>query len=762
MSKRCRHLLPLTALGALALAAAGAMAQEAAPETSDDSTPFSPLGLKNRPITLPDWRGDGTGALRLGLGYTSDDNYMFGEYNGLSKQGPTAIADLQWQDFHSSENYWQVSMQDMGLDTRQGKAIWGRADRLKLTLGFDSQSQVRNDSGETPFRGNTTQTLPANWVSGLTTSDFTTLQGALQGFDRTLDRDKAYMAIDAKIDEHWSVNSNLSYEHKEGHGDAGAGIYIDSSSADSVLLRTPVDYGTTEFNVGAAYDDDRLHMNGQLAYSKFDNEHQLLEWQNPYSSYGSDVAYPAGIGGLALAPDNEQSSGRLMGSYLFSPALSLQFDGSYAMATQNQNFAPYTVNPALTVTVPVPLSDLNGEVDTTTGNVKLLWNPAPKLNTEWFYRLRDRDYNNERNGYLYVRGDGSDQPDSPMTVYDTTHDMTTQTAGAEASYRLPLHSKLSFEYDYEQVERHNAAVEKTQEDRYTLGYRIQPWPNFSSRLQLLYGDRAADDYQWAQSYYALLDSQLINVTPDNQRYINHPLLMDYYMANRERWESSADFTYLPTDRWNLNLNLLWRDDNYDASQLGLTDAKWYRTQFSASYAMSTTLSGSVYTGYDNYQTNQYSRTFNGGPEKNAFAIYPPLPQASDPQQNWQSDGTDTSVTLGANLQWQAAPDLQFKVDYSYVDTRNEQQLTTEPGASVTASDLPNVNTRLHHFQASAIWQLRPELSLQFDYQYYYYKTDDWAWNNVQVATIDKVLTFGQTNPNEDIQYVGASVIYRWH
>jgi MtrB/PioB family decaheme-associated outer membrane protein len=774
MSKRVRHLLPLAAASALALAPASALSQAPAGTgntgstsstnntsgTTDDTAPYSPLGLQHR-VALSSWLGDDPRAVRLGLGYTSDDNYMFGEYNGLSEQGPTAIADFAWQDFHSSDNYWQVSLQDMGLDTRQGKATWGRADRLRLTLGFDSQQQVRNDSGQTPFSGNSTQTLPANWVTGLATSDFTTLDGALRDFDRVLDRDKAYMGMDVKIDEYWSATSNLSYEHKEGHGDAGAGIYIDSSSADSVLLRTPVDYGTTEFDIGLAYDADRLHLNGQLAYSKFDNEDQLLVWQNPYSSYGSDVAYPAGIGGLGLAPDNEQDSGRLMGSYLFTSQLRLQFDGSYAVATQDQNFAPYTINDALVVTVPVPRSDLNGEVATGTGNVRLLWNPLPKLNTEMFYRLRDRDYDNNRDGYLYVRGDGEDQPDSSMTVYDTTHDLTSQTAGAEASYRLPLHSKLSFEYAFEQVERRNAPVEKTKEDRYTLGYRIQPLPNFTSRLQLLYGDRAADDYQWAQDYYALLDTQLINETPDNQRYINHPLLMKYYMANRERWESSGDFSYLPTERWNLNLNLLWRDDDYDASELGLTQAKWSRAQVSASYAMSDTLSGSVYTGYDYYESDQYSRTFRGGPEKDAFAIYPPLPQASDPQQDWQSDGSDTGVTLGANLQWQLAPDLQLKLDYSYVDTCNEQKLTTQPGASVTASDLPDVNTKLHHLQASSIWQLRDELSLQFDYQFYSYKTDDWAWDNVQVDTIGKVLTFGQTNPNEDIHYVGASVIYRW-
>jgi MtrB/PioB family decaheme-associated outer membrane protein len=393
--------------------------------------------------------------------------------------------------------------------------------------------------------------------------------------------------------------------------------------------------------------------------------------------------------------------------------------------------------------------------------VRLLLNPISKLNAELFYKLRDRDYNTDRNDYLYVRGDGSNQPAPEQTVYNTAQDLTSQTAGFETSYRLPLQSRLGFEYAYEEIERRNAPVEKTEEDRYTVSYRIRPWSSFSSRLEVGYGDRAADTYEWAQHYFALLDTQLINATPDSQRYITHPLLMKYYMANRERWESSADLTYLPTDRWNLNLNLQWQDDDYDKSALGLTKSQWYRAHFSASYAVSAQLSGSVYTGYDRYEADQSGRAFRGGPEKNAFEIFPPLPQASDPSQNWAVDSTDDSITLGVNLQWQFAPDMELSLDYSYVDTQSQQDVTTQPGGTIQASDLPDVNTDMHHLQASGLWQFRENLALQLDYQYYSFESDDWAWDNVQANTIGKVLTFGQTNPNEDIHYIGASVIYSW-
>jgi hypothetical protein len=304
-------------------------------------------------------------------------------------------------------------------------------------------------------------------------------------------------------------------------------------------------------------------------------------------------------------------------------------------------------------------------------------------------------------------------------------------------------------------------VEETEQDRYTLAYRIQPWSNFTSHLELSYADRAADTYDWAQDYFALLDTELINATPDTQRYINHPELMKFYLANREQWLTKADFSYLPTDQWNLNLNLQWTDNDYDASNLGLNTDEWYRSHLSASYVASDTLSASVYAGLDLYQADQTGRAFNGGPEKNAFVIYPPLPQASDPNRNWDGELEDTSVTLGVDLQWQAAKEVEIKFDYSFVDTDSEQNLGTSADSTLVASDLPTVNTTLHRVQLSGIWQVQANLFLQLDYQFYDYKSDDWAWNGVQPDTIAKVLTFGQGNPNEQINYVGASVIYHW-
>ncbi|MCB1710869.1 MAG: MtrB/PioB family outer membrane beta-barrel protein, partial [Halioglobus sp.] len=214
----------LSVASSLVLLACGVVAQEA--------DTYTPLGLQNRPPLKTAWQDGASGTAQLGAGYTSDDNYTFGEYNGLNKEGASLIGNLQWQDYNRGDSYLQGYVSNLGLDTREGELTWGKPGRFSVTAGYDSQLQVSNDEGRTPFTGGSRLKLPEDWLSGLTTSDWATLNQSLHGFDQQLKRERVYADLDYSINEHWSVNTGLSYEEKQGDADIGAGIYIDGSSAD--------------------------------------------------------------------------------------------------------------------------------------------------------------------------------------------------------------------------------------------------------------------------------------------------------------------------------------------------------------------------------------------------------------------------------------------------------------------------------------------------------------------------------------------------
>ncbi len=131
MNRPSRFTVDFTTATVLALAAAGATAEEAA-----ESGAYSPLGAR-LVATAPSLLAGAGGAVQAGIGYTSDDNYRFGEYNGLYEEGATFIGNLQWQDFSAGDSYWQVSLADVGLDTREGVATWAPSSAL-LVLWLNS------------------------------------------------------------------------------------------------------------------------------------------------------------------------------------------------------------------------------------------------------------------------------------------------------------------------------------------------------------------------------------------------------------------------------------------------------------------------------------------------------------------------------------------------------------------------------------------------------------------------------------------------
>ncbi|MEQ8800561.1 MAG: MtrB/PioB family outer membrane beta-barrel protein, partial [Haliea sp.] len=181
---------------------------------------FAGLLEETRPLATR-WQTDYRGSLELGLGISSADSFMAGQYNGLQDQGGTLLGNLEWRRFTGAESYWQASLSDLGLDTREGELRWGIPGKLRLSAGFDHQLQVRNNSGATPFVGDTALSLPADWVSGLTTASWTALPDSLQRFDRELERNNYHLALDSRLSDDWQLDSSLRYSTRKGTGDVG-------------------------------------------------------------------------------------------------------------------------------------------------------------------------------------------------------------------------------------------------------------------------------------------------------------------------------------------------------------------------------------------------------------------------------------------------------------------------------------------------------------------------------------------------------------
>ena len=708
------------------------------------------------------WAVDYAGSVEIGVGYVSDENFEFGEYNGLDEDDAFLIGNVDWSGGKDG-TLWNFSGSNLGLDTRESTGRW-RTDRWELFFEYDAQQQVRNNSGRTPFRtidGGETLILPDNWVSGVNTSDFLTLEENLRGFDFEIEREFYEFGGIYRFGESFNIEAAVSYEEREGNRERGAAIFEDAAAGDAVIIPYSVDEEVVHFELTANYAQGPLALTGSFAYNDFDNNEEIEEWQNPYANFGPDVAYPVGFGGMSEEPDNEYYIGRIMGTWILSPTLRVQVDGSYAKTEQDQRFLEFTVNEAiLEDAAPLPRDNLDAELETKVFDAKVFWNPIRKLRLQGYFHGEERDYDVPRDGYQYVLGDAYAIPDESGQVFNTAHGYSINTYGIEGSYPMPLKSKLWLTYEFEEIERDNAAVLESDEDRYKLRYRLPIVSGLNMRLEALYGERNADEYDWSQSYFARLDTGLINSTPDSQRFQNHPLLSQYHIATRDQVEAKLDFDWQIGTDWNLALNMLYRENDYDETDLGLTDEEFNSVALTASWIASDSIVVTAWAAGNDYEAQQTGRAFRGGVEKNAFEIFPPLPQASDPSRNWDVDTEDETINVGIGIEWAVTDELELSFNYSYQDTESEYDFSNGGASDLSAEPLPeDYETEMHHAILEGAWHFRENISVAINYQYWNYDSDDWAF--VAPSAIDKVLTLGAEPADEDLHYIGTSIVYRW-
>lgn len=95
--------------------------------------------------------------VELGAGYVSRESFKFGEYNGLEKKGLYGIAnvDLRGGGAYDSADptRWRVTGNDLGLETRDLNAEYGRQGSFRLNFGYDELRKNRSDSYQTPYLG---------------------------------------------------------------------------------------------------------------------------------------------------------------------------------------------------------------------------------------------------------------------------------------------------------------------------------------------------------------------------------------------------------------------------------------------------------------------------------------------------------------------------------------------------------------------------------------------------------------------------------
>jgi len=717
-------------------------------------------------------------ALEIGLGNVSSDSYKFGEYSGLKKQGPYLLGDIDFAGRSpydsASASYWSLKGTSLGLASRNLRLEVGNQGDYKVWLEYDQLPQYQTQSARTIFSGvgGPNLTLPAGWAPISAADTINTAAGRenraakIDPFERTFDvgqeRKNHVIGLSRFLSPNWELRAGFKHEIKQGNKITGAMIGNDEGNQRAVLIPEPVDYITNQLETTLEYSGAKSQF--QLGYylSLFNNQNNSLIWQNPYAAvagWNPAAGFPAGQGQLGLPPDNRFHQLTASGGHNFTETTRLTGNLALGRMTQDQAFLPYTINPALAVTTPLPRSSLEGRIDTTVANLNLTSRPLPKLNLRASYRHDDRDNRTPQAQYLYIAGDSQNQRGVATDRARANLPFGTRQnlLKLDADYEVWRRTRLNAGYDYDDIRRTFSDVDRTREQTWRLGLRRSVSETFSGGVSLAHSNRSGSPYNGNAPYLASYSPQFTGpqaAIGTGTQFENHPLLRKFSLADRDRDKLRFSVTLTPVERVQLQLSADYNRDNYRNSVLGLTDGSSASYSLDASFTPAENITTYAYFNYANINSIQKGREY--GVDKVAQAT--PLESTKD----WLADANDRIDTVGIGFKIDAITSkLDLGGEYLYSQSIGKIAVMTGPAIATAGTPLPDLKTRLNGINLYAKYRLQNHATLKLNILHQKFDSADWGLDNVVPATTPLVLNTGQLSPRYSVTVIGLSLSYRY-
>ena len=639
--------------------------------------------------------------VELGVGHVSEDSAKFGRYNGLNKEGAFAIGNIDAEVHKENGNYGAIRGTNLGLTSRHLRIEGGRQGKVQGFVDFDQLDVHNEDTAVTPFKGDDLLRLPDLWIRGNTTQDMPQLAASLHSVDIETERKRYGAGISLFPRRRWRFDVSYHREHKTGTGQiGGSSSFLGASS----ILPKPVDYTTDELEAVLGYARDNAQFQMSYHMSLFDDNHNSLSWDNPFTS-GADQ------GRLALSPDNQFHQLSLSGGYRLPWNTRLTGMASVGLMHQDASFLPFTTNPAFARAL--PRSDLNGKVYVTTGRIQLHSRPLPKWDYTASFRFYDRDNDTPRDNYDYVIVDqfpGGTRRNRPYSYRRNQVEL-------RAGYRMNRRVRLSLGYRFDNTSRNQAEVHNTHDNTIKATLRVRARDDLTTSLRLSASRRSeSGNYQ----------QFLVTTNPD---------LRVSYLAKRKQARAGASLNYTPTARINFSAGADYVYDNYNDTQIGL------RNNAHLSYSLD-----AAYMPLDHVTTYAfYTRDSTDSKQRGS---------ATGAVRDWTANTDDMSETYGVGLKWDAILS-KFDLGADYVFNRAKGKVGLH-----SAGDYPNLSNRLRSLKIYGRYHLKKDLDLKLSYLHANFNSDDWAIDGVAPNSIDQVLSQGQQSPDYDVDVFAVSMVYR--
>jgi MtrB/PioB family decaheme-associated outer membrane protein len=673
-------------------------------------------------------------SVNAGLGAAtgdSKDRTIFGQYNGLYKDGVKLLLDIDVVKRDDATGLWTTLQgYNLGLDNRELHFSQNKQGDWKYSV--DYSELVRHDP----------RTINTGLMNaGTTTPTVLSLATPGSGADLNLEIKRKGLGLGA---EKW-LTPNLMFqvtaknEDRNGARLSGTGIACmpagfssipcSSLAAAMLMLPEPINSTTKQFEAKLNYSGEKFMVSGGYYGSFFTNANGSL---NPTVS--GNLVNPDGttlvtsvtpgstLAGylqqsVALPPDNQAHQLYVSGNYAFTPTTRTTFKYAYTHATQNEDFGSMGLTGA-----PAGISNLGGVLDSNLAQIGLTAQPMPKLLLLGNLRYEDKA---DKTPIYFYNGAYTNDLNSSKKL----------TGKLEASYKLPDNYRAIFGVDYDSMHRDlpvsTAAVWNAtlpplsglREDTKEIGYRAELRRSLSETINaaISYVQSKRDGGSWS------------NIGPYNPVGTYPMTMLD---RKRDKVKVSADWT--PTDKLSLQFMLEDGKDTYT----GPTD-KGLRDTGMKSYGVDAALSVSEnwkLTGYVNRGDQTLHVDHNIG---------------------YLAELENINTSFGIGVVGKPTSKIEIGGDLSYLNDNNRYQQSMATGAAIVGGGLPDVTYRMTLLKLFGKYALEKNADIRVELEHQSVKFDEWTWgyNGTPFAYSDNTTVSMQQN--QSVTFLGASYVYKF-
>jgi MtrB/PioB family decaheme-associated outer membrane protein len=714
-----------------------------------------------------------TSKIEIGVSYSSEDSFKFGEFTGLEDEGAYAIGNIEIRK-HSvigdnDNRYWELTGSNLGLDSRTVFAEYSQDGLFDVYLEYYQIPRFRLDDAQTPFNGAGTsnQTLPAGWVTN--TGDGALPAGSIDAFLKNIDieteRQRFGGGFKLNLTDNWQAQANYRHEDKDGTDTIAAIFGATGGNPKASILAVPIDYDTDEFNVGIAYAGDKAQFNLDYHLSLFDNNSTSVFFQNPWSrtsGWAAGANYPTGVGQLGTPPENEAHQVNLSGGYNFTPRTRTTATVSYSRWLQDETFLPFSN--MFAATIPLPRSNLDGDIATLFANVNLFTRITNKLNLKARYTYDDKDNDTPRDIYVRMANDSvnSQAFGTASARINWPYSLERHKVELDGSYRISPMTRLSAGYAYENKDRDYTEREETDEHTGKLKLTTSVNDTLSGWLQYSHSVRDGSTYVSNRPFLTGHDPATIAADlaadPDSV-YENDPLMRKTYLADRDRDQVSATVNFYPYDTVAFTVNANYANDDYKHTEIGLQNGANFNLTFDITYTPSedVTTYAFVTSEKSNYEQAGFhhpGNVGNLGPTTDRVARFG--------NAFWRVETEDLVNTIGFGGDWAVIEDkFNVQLDFTHSSGTTEIQASARDPVLEPFLPLPDLNTKITSLNISGDYKFRENTTVRLGYLYERYTTDDFALDNVAEDTLADVILLGNRSSDYNAHFVGLSLIYEF-